>query len=57
MAEQDRLPAGFMDEMIESFSYARAMSANQADRKSWQSSPMRVAAMENEMALAEDEIG
>ena len=57
MAEQDRLPAGFMDEMIESFSYARAMSANQADRKNWQSSPMRIAAMDNDMAIAEEEIG
>ena len=55
-AERDRLPEGFMDEMIESFSYAKAFAANQADSKSWQSSPMRITAMEIEHAIAAEDI-
>ncbi len=54
-AEMDRLPAGFVDEMIESFQYARAVSANKTDPKGHASSPLRQAAAENEMALAEEE--
>lgn len=55
-AEINRLPSGFMDEMIESFQYARAFAANQADPKGWQSSPMRSQAMDIESELAEEEM-
>jgi hypothetical protein len=56
-AEIERLPEGFVDEMIESYAYARAVSANHADPKGRQSSALRTAATEIEFELAEEEIG
>lgn len=55
-AEQQRLPAGFLEEIIESRLFARAYFANQADPQRWQSSPMRIAAMELEHELAQEEM-
>lgn len=55
-AEIDRLPEGFMDEMINSYAYAKAMAANVADPKSSQSTALRSAALEIEGELAEDEV-
>lgn len=54
--EKARLPEGFLEEIIESRSYARAYSANQVDPNGWTRSPMRTAAMEIEHELAEHEI-
>jgi hypothetical protein len=55
-AEQARLPVGFLEEIIESRSYARAHAANKVDPKGWNSSPMRIAAMEIEHDLAAEEV-
>lgn len=54
--EIDRLPCGFMDEMIESYTYAKAVSANQADQKGSRSTALRSAAFDIEGELAEEEV-
>jgi hypothetical protein len=56
LAERARLPEGFLEEIVESRSFARAVQANQIDPKGWQSSPMRITAMECEHEMAEEEI-
>jgi len=55
-AEQQRLPVGFLEQIIEYRSYAGAVTANQVDPKGWNRSPMRTLAMEIEHALAAEEI-
>jgi len=54
--EMDRLPAGMLEEIIESRAYARAHAANAANVPDWQKSPMRTRAMEIEHELAEEEL-
>lgn len=56
VAEQQRLPAGFLEQIVEYRAFAAAWFANQADASGWQSSPMRTVAKEIEHALAEEEI-
>ncbi len=46
-----------MAEMIQSFKYQKAITANAVDPKGHASSPLRQAAMENEMAIAEEDRG
>jgi hypothetical protein len=55
-AEQQRLPVGFLEQIIEYRRYAEAYAANQADPAGWRSTPMRTLAMEIEHALAEEEL-
>jgi hypothetical protein len=55
-AEQQRLPAGFLEQVIEYRAYAAAYFANIADPKGWQASPMRQLATEIEFALADEEL-
>jgi hypothetical protein len=52
IAEQQRLPIGFLEQVLEYRSAAAARAANQADPKGWSSSPMRVLMQEIETALA-----
>lgn len=40
-AERQRLPAGFLEQIVEYRRYADAYYANQADPKGWQGSEMR----------------
>jgi len=56
MAEQARLPEGFLEEIILSRYYGRAVSANQVEPKGWKNSPMRTTAMEIELEIAAEEI-
>ena len=57
-AEQQRLPVGFLEQIIEYRRYAEAYAANQVDGSSdgWRSTPMRTLAKELEHALAEEEL-
>ena len=55
-AEIDRLPCGFVDEMIESFAFARAVSANDANVPGWETSPLRTLARQIEMDIAQEQI-
>jgi hypothetical protein len=55
-AEQQRLPAGFLEQVIEYRHYAAAKAANEIDPKGWQQSTMRTLAMEIEFALAAEEL-
>lgn len=55
-AEKLRLPEGLLEEIIESRAYRRAYRANQVDPERWQTSPMRIAAMELEHELAQEVI-
>lgn len=50
--EMQRLPIGFLEQVIEYRAYERAHAANQADPKGSESTPMRRLALENEAALA-----
>jgi len=54
--EQQRLPVGFLDQLLEYRAYAYAKAANAADPKGWDSSPMRRLAQEIEMELAAEDI-
>jgi len=58
LAERARLPEGFLEEIIESRAYARALATNQGDpdANGWRSSPIRTLAREIEHELAEEEI-
>jgi len=56
MAERARLPDGFLEEIILSRYYGRAVAANQVDPKGWNNSQMRTTAMEIELELAKAEI-
>ena len=53
-AEQQRLPVGFLEQLLEYRAYASAYHANEADPKGWTSSPMRTLAQEIEAALVEE---
>jgi hypothetical protein len=55
-AELQRLPAGFLPQVIEYRRYAAAYFVNIADPTGWQSSDLRTLAKEIEHALAEEEI-
>jgi hypothetical protein len=55
-AEQQRLPAGFLEQVIEYRAYAAAKAANDIDPKGCTQSDMRKLAMEIEMALAAEAI-
>jgi hypothetical protein len=55
-AELQRLPSGFLQQVLEYRRYVAAYFANEADPKGWQSSAMRTLAMEIEHALAAEEI-
>lgn len=54
VAEQRRLPVGFLEQVLECRAYANAHAANQADPKGWDKSPMRTLANEIEYALVEE---
>lgn len=54
--ERQRLPAGFMEQIIEYRRYAEAFAANQVQPEGWRSSPLRTIAMEIEHELAAEEI-
>ena len=56
LAEQQRLPVGFLEQVIEYRAYASAHAANEADPKGWDSSPMRRLAQEIEHQLIQEEI-
>ena len=55
-AERARLPEGFLDEIVASLAFARAVAANETDPKGWQSSDLRIMAKELEHERAEEEI-
>jgi len=55
-AELQRLPAGFLQQVIEYRHYAAAVAANAADPKGASSSPLRTLAQEIEFELAAGEI-
>jgi hypothetical protein len=55
-AELQRLPAGFLEQVIEYRSYAAAYTANELDPAGWQHTPMRTLAMEIEHDLANEEV-
>jgi hypothetical protein len=55
-AELQRLPVGFLQQVIEYRRYAAAYAANQVDPKGWQQSEMRQLAMEIEHDLAVEEM-
>jgi hypothetical protein len=55
-AEQQRLPAGFLEQVVEYRHYAAAYHANQVDPKGGQSTPMRMIATEIEFERAAAEI-
>lgn len=55
-AELQRLPVGFLEQIVEYRSYAAAFAANAADPKGWASSPMRTRVKDIEHALARDEM-
>jgi len=55
-AEQQRLPAGFLEQVIEYRNFAAAVAANTVDPKGWQTSPMRQLATEIEFERAAAEI-
>lgn len=50
-AEMQRLPAGFLEQVIEYRIYAQAKAANESDPKGWQHSPMRTLAKDIEFEL------
>lgn len=54
--EQQRLPEGCLEQMIEYRAYAAAKAANDADPKGWQRSEMRTLAQQIEIALAEEDV-
>lgn len=54
--EQQRLPVGFLEQVIEYRAYAAAHAANEVDAPGWEKSPMRTMARQIEMALAQEEI-
>lgn len=56
IAEQRRLPVGFLDQIVEYRVFAAAVRANEADPNGWDQSPMRRLAQEIEMAIAADDI-
>lgn len=58
-AERQRLPEGFLEEIVEARQFVEAYLANQADPKGWQNSEMRMLAMEleHDLALEEAEAG
>jgi hypothetical protein len=56
LAEQQRLPAGFLEQVIEYRNYAAAKAANTIEPKGWTSSPMRTLAKEIEHALVQEQI-
>lgn len=55
--EMQRLPVGFLEQVIEYRAYARAKAANAADPKGFDTSPMRRLAMEIEASLAAEALG
>ena len=50
--EMQRLPVGFLEQLLEYRNYAAAVRANADDEKGWQSSPMRILAKQIQHALA-----
>lgn len=50
--EQQRLPIGFLEQLLEYRRYAEAHAANKADPQGGGTSPMRALAQEIEFALA-----
>lgn len=53
-AERRRLPAGFLEQVIEYRHYAEAYRANEIDEKGWDSTPLRRLAKEIQHELAEE---
>lgn len=53
-AEQQRLPVGFLEQLIEYRGYAAAHHANIVDEKGFDSTPMRRLAKEIQHRLAEE---
>jgi len=56
LRELQRLPVGFMEQVIEYRRYAEAVATNTAHPEGWDTSPMRTLAMEIEHELAAEEI-
>lgn len=56
VAEQQRLPAGFLEQVIEYRHYAAARAANIVDPKGWRQDPMRTLAKEIEHDLVAEEL-
>ncbi len=54
--EVQRVPVGFLQDVILYRRYAAAYFANQADPTGWQQSPMRTTAMEIEHTVAAEAI-
>ena len=52
-AEQQRLPAGLLEEIVEARAFAAAWRANAADPERWQTSALRILAktIEHELVL------
>jgi hypothetical protein len=55
-AELQRLPAGFLQQIIEYRSYAAAVAANDVDPAGWQASTLRTVAKDIEHALVDEEM-
>jgi hypothetical protein len=55
-AERLRLPAGFLEQVIEYRAYAAAVAANESDPKGWTSTELRRLAKTIEHELAQEEI-
>lgn len=56
VAEMQRLPVGFLEQILEYRSYAAAYYVNEANAPGWEKSEMRTLAIQIEMALAQEEI-
>jgi hypothetical protein len=56
LAELQRLPVGFMEQIVEYRRYAEAHAANRADPKGWERSALRTLAMVIEHELAQADI-
>lgn len=54
--ELARLPVGFLEEIIASRAYARAVAHNDADPKGWNASELRIMAKTIEHELAAEAI-
>lgn len=55
-AEMQRLPVGFLEQLLEYRAFANAKAANDADPGGWEKSEMRTLAQEIEMAIVAEEL-
>lgn len=56
MAEQQRLPVGFLEQIVEYRAYVAAYAANEANAPGWETSPLRTLGRRIEMRLAQEAI-